>query len=215
MKIKLPPKLSFGEELGNVLSHAIPCLAVLIMFPIITIIAYTQGSVRDVVGVTIFSISLFWMFLCSALYHLMPYESRHKEIMRLLDHISIYIAIAGTYTPICLTVIGGWQAILLLVVQWVLVLSGILFKVLGQMRLPKVSVAIYLIMGWTVLIILPTFWVKADPALFWLILAGGLCYSGGVVSYALKNIKYSHMIWHLFVLAGSVCHYIGICFFMY
>ncbi|MEG1500687.1 MAG: hemolysin III family protein [Clostridiales bacterium] len=207
--------LTFGEELTNSLTHGISCLAVLIMFPIVSIIAWEKGSIVDVVGVSIFSICIFWMFLNSTLYHTMAPGSKHKEIMRIMDHISIYIAIAGTYTPLCLSVIGGWQAIVVLIIQWSLVVFGIVFKILAKMRLPKVSVTIYLLMGWTVVMVFPAFWHNANPILFWLIFAGGLCYSAGVIPFTIKNKRYTHSLWHIFVMAGAICHYIGICFFLY
>lgn len=212
---KLPVKLSFGEEVANAITHGVASLAVLFAIPLVSIIAYNNGSTADVVGVTIFCISIFLMFLMSTIYHAMEYETRHKSVMRILDHIFIYVAIAGTYTPIAISVIGGWQAVVILIIQWVMVLFGILYKSISRRSMPKVSLVIYLVMGWSLIIFMPLLIQKANPLLFWLILAGGALYSIGAVIYAKKGFKYHHMVWHTFVFLGALTHFIGICFFMY
>jgi len=212
---KLSVKLSFGEEVANAITHGIASLLVLCSMPLVSITAYRKGSTIDVVGVSIFSISIFFMFLMSTLYHVMEPETKHKKIMRIMDHIFIYVAIAGTYTPIALSVIGGWQAIVILVIQWSMVLFGILYKSLSKQSIPKISLLIYLIMGWTIIIFMPLFVNKANSTLFWLIFIGGIFYTVGAAIYAKKGFKYHHMIWHLFVFLGAFAHFVGICFFMY
>lgn len=207
--------LTFGEEVANSISHGVASLLVLFALPSVSIVAYTKGTVTDVIGVTTFCISIFLMFMMSTLYHAMEPQTKHKDIMHILDHIFIYVAIAGTYTPIALSVIGGWQAVVILSVQWAMVLFGILYKSISRHSMPKVSLFIYLVMGWTLIIFMPLFIKKANPLLFWLILGGGLLYSAGAVVYAKKNFKYFHMVWHIFVFLGALTHFIGICFFMY
>ncbi|HOJ12561.1 MAG TPA: hemolysin III family protein, partial [Clostridiales bacterium] len=197
------------------ITHGVASLLVLWALPFVSIIAYKNGTAIDVIGVTIFCISIFMMFLMSTFYHVMEPETKHKKVMRILDHIFIYVAIAGTYTPIAISVIGGWQAVVILIIQWVMVLFGILYKSLSQLSMPKISLFIYLIMGWTLLIFMPLFINKANPALFELILGGGILYSAGAIIYAKKGFKYHHMVWHLFVFLGALTHFIGICFFMY
>lgn len=212
---KISVKLSFGEEVANAITHGVASMLVLFSIPIVSIVAHEKGTIVDVVGVTIFCISIFLMFLNSTIYHAMEHETKHKQIMRILDHIFIYVAIAGTYTPIALSVIGGWQAIVVLAVQWVMVLFGILYKSISKGSMPKISLIIYLIMGWTIIFFLPLFFQNANPVLFWLIFAGGLLYSVGAVFYAKKGFKYHHMVWHLFVFLGALTHYVGICFYLY
>jgi len=207
--------LSFGEEVGNAVTHGVAAILVLIAMPFAYITAYNGGNLVDLVGVTIFCNAIFLMFLNSMIYHIMEPGSRHKEIMRIMDHIFIYVAIAGTYTPIALSVIGGWQAIVILSVQWVAVLAGILYKSLARMSIPRISVLIYLIMGWTLIIFMPLFVRNANQVLFWLIFAGGILYSLGAVIYAKRGFKYFHMVWHLFVFSAACTHFIGICFFLY
>ncbi|KNY28684.1 PAQR family membrane homeostasis protein TrhA [Pseudobacteroides cellulosolvens] len=213
---RLPIKLTFGEEVANAITHGIASLLVLFFMPWVSIVAYTKGdSIYDVIGVTIFCVSIFLMFLMSTFYHIMEHETKHKKVMRIFDHIFIYVAIAGTYTPIAISVIGGWQAIVILSIQWAMVLFGILYKSISKKSMPKFSLTIYLIMGWTLIIFMPLFFHKANRLLFWLILAGGALYSAGAAIYARKGFKYHHMVWHLFVFLGALTHFIGICFFMY
>lgn len=207
--------LTFGEELANAITHGVPSLLILILFPFVIITAYTKGTIADVASVTIFSISIFLMFLMSTIYHIMEHDTRHKRVMRILDHIFIYVAIAGTYTPIAVSVIGGWQSVVLLSVQWAMVLFGILYKSISKNAIPKISLLIYLIMGWSLVIFMPLFIKKANPTLFWLILAGGILYSVGAAIYSRRGFKYHHMVWHIFVFLGVMTHYVGICFFMY
>lgn len=212
---RLSIRLSFGEEVGNAISHGVASLLVLASMPLATIIAYQKGKTVDVVGISIFCISIYLMFLMSTLYHAMDYDSKHKVVFRILDHIFIYVAIAGTYTPIAITIIGGWQAFVILSIQWAMVLFGILYKSISKRSMPKISLLIYLVMGWTLVLFMPIFIRNANPALFWLIFAGGIIYSLGSVFYAKKNMKYHHMIWHIFVFLGAATHYVGICFFLY
>ena len=204
---------TFGEELANAITHGVACLVVLFSLPLASILAYQRGSLADVIGVTVFCVSIFLMFLMSTFYHVMPPATRHKAIMHILDHIFIYVAIAGTYTPVALSVIGGWQAIVILALQWVMVLLGVLYKSIAKRSMPRVSLVIYLVMGWTIIIFMPMFFHKANPPLFWLILAGGIQYSLGALVY-IKEFKYHHMVWHLFVFCGALTHFAGICFFM-
>jgi hemolysin III len=201
---------SFGEELANAVTHGIAALLVLCSMPAMAIMAYRNGSAADIIGTSVFCIAIFLMFLMSTLYHAMEHESPHKKVFKILDHIFIYVAIAGSYTPIALRVIGGWKAVAILALQWSMVLFGIFYKSLARNSIPKVSMSLYLVMGWTVVLILPSFYRNSSPLLFWLIFAGGICYSLGAVFYAMKALPYHHMIWHLFVFAGAGCHYVGI-----
>lgn len=210
-----PVKSTFGEEVANAISHGVPALLVLTALPWVAIVARHRGSVLDVFGVTAFAVCLFLMFLVSTLYHIMPPGSSHKKILHILDHIFIYVAIAGTYTPVALSVIGGWQAAVILAVQWVMVVFGILYKSIVRRAMPKTSLTIYLVMGWTIVFFMPLFIRKATPMLLWLLLAGGVAYSIGAAVYARKGFKYHHMVWHIFVCIGALTHFVGIGFFLY
>lgn len=203
-----------NEEIANVISHGIMAALCLLILPFAAIKAYIEGGALDAIGVSIFVISILLMFLASTLYHSMEKGTRFKRIFQIFDHIFIYVAIAGSYTPIALSVIGGWQGIFITVIQWSMVTAGILHKTLSRKKEPKSNVTIYLIMGWTIIIFLPVLLKKAGIELISMIVVGGLFYSVGAFIYKKKAFKYHHMIWHLFVSLGALSHFIGIVFFL-
>lgn len=207
-------QLSFGEEVGNSITHAIMAFLLLLGLPVASIYGYTKGGYLLGIGYGVFIISLFLMFMSSTLYHAMSYDSKHKYVFRILDHIFIYVAIAGTYTPICLYVIGGKLGYTVLIVQWLMVLFGILYKSIAQKSIPKLSVSIYMGMGWASLIVLPRLIKQTDLIFVLLIALGGVLYSVGAWFYIQKDRPYFHMIWHLFINAASLAHFIAIIFFI-
>ncbi len=207
-------QLSFGEEVGNSITHAIMAFLLLLGLPVASIYGYTKGGYLLGIGYGVFIISLFLMFMSSTLYHAMSYDSKHKYVFRILDHIFIYVAIAGTYTPICLYVIGGKLGYTVLIVQWLMVLFGILYKSIAQKSIPKLSVSIYMGMGWAALIVLPRLIKQTDLIFVLLIALGGVLYSVGAWFYIQKDRPYFHMIWHLFINAASLAHFIAIIFFI-
>ena len=156
---------SFGEEVANTVSHGVMAILILFALPFSAVWAYLHNTTNPALagtGVSIFVISIFLMFLCSTLYHSMQPESKHKAVFHILDHIMIYFAIAGSYTPIALCVIGGWQGALIVAIQWVMVLFGIFYKSLSKRSIPSISLTIYLIMGWMIIIFFPLFWRSAS-----------------------------------------------------
>ncbi|MCI7140169.1 hemolysin III family protein [Alistipes sp.] len=208
---------TFGEEIANAVSHGVMVLASLAALPFAAVWAYVHDAqgVLAAVSVSIFVISIFLMFLASTLYHSMEPSSRHKEVFHILDHIFIYVAIAGSYTPIALSVIGGWQGVAITIVQWAMVLFGIFYKSLSRRSIPAVSLTIYLVMGWTIVFFLPLFIRRASEPLLWLIAAGGVLYTVGAWFYARKGFRYHHLVWHLLINLAVVCHFAGIVFFLY
>lgn len=208
---------TLGEEVANTISHGVMSLLALCALPFAAVWAYLHDPqpVLACVSVSIFVISLFLMFLASTLYHSMNPASKHKAVFHILDHIFIYVAIAGSYTPIALSVIGGWQGVLIAVLQWAMVLFGIFYKSLSRRSLPAVSLTIYLVMGWTILFFLPLFLRNASTQLLWLIAAGGLFYTLGAWFYARKGFRYHHLVWHLLINLGVACHFAGIVFYLY
>ena len=214
---KLPYIPTLGEEIANTLSHGVMACATLAALPFAAVWAYAHDTepVLAAVSVSVFVISIFLMFLASTLYHSMNPQSRHKEVFHILDHIFIYVAIAGSYTPIALSVIGGWQGIVIAVVQWAMVLFGIFYKSLSRRSIPAVSLTIFLVMGWTVVFFLPLFIRHASTALLWLIALGGVLYTGGAWVYARKGFRYHHLVWHLLINLAVAAHFTGIVFFLY
>lgn len=214
---KLPYIPTLGEEIANTLSHGVMACATLAALPFAAVWAYAHDTepVLAAVSVSVFVISIFLMFLASTLYHSMNPQSRHKEVFHILDHIFIYVAIAGSYTPIALSVIGGWQGIVIAVVQWAMVLFGIFYKSLSRRSIPAFSLTIYLVMGWTIVFFLPLFIRHASTALLWLIALGGVLYTGGAWVYARKGFRYHHLVWHLLINLAVAAHFTGIVFFLY
>lgn len=203
-------KLTFGEELANAISHGVMFLLLLGLSPWAAIHTYQKGGSILATGVSVFVVALSLMFLSSTLYHSMAYDSPHKRVFRILDHSSIFIAIAGSYTPVFLMALGKWQSIAMVTFQWLLVLGGILYKALGKRKLPKLSLTLYLLMGWQAVFFLTQI-IRATNAVFLsLIVAGGLMYTVGSYFYSKKTMPYHHLIWHLFINAASICHFIGI-----
>ena len=208
---------TFGEEVANSVSHGVMTILMLLALPFSAVWAYTHNPANPALaslGVSIVVISIFLMFLCSTLYHSMVPESKHKAVFHILDHIMIYFAIAGSYTPVALCVIGGWQGVLIVVIQWVMVLFGIFYKSLAKRSIPSISLTIYLIMGWMIVIFFPLFWNNASTPLLALIGAGGICYTIGAIFYAKKGFRYHHLVWHLLINIAVLCHFVGIVFYL-
>ncbi len=206
---------TIGEEIGNSVSHGAMSLITLCLIPIVAVNSYAKAGALASASVSVFAISIFLMFLCSTLYHSMYPGSKHKQIFQILDHIFIYVAIAGTYTPIALCVIGGWQGIFITALQWTMVLFGIFYKSLSRRSIPAISLTIYLVMGWTIVFFGPLFWRSASVPLMALILAGGIFYTIGAYFYAKKGFKYHHLVWHLFINCAMACHYVAIACFLF
>ncbi len=206
-----------GEEIANSITHGVMSLATLLALPFSAVWAYAHagGSVAAAVSVSVFVVSIFLMFLASTLYHSMNPQSRHKEVFHILDHIFIYVAIAGSYTPVAMSVIGGWQGLTITLLQWAMVVFGVFYKSLSRKSIPAVSLTIYLVMGWTIVFFLPLFVRQASVPLLALIAAGGVFYTVGAWFYARKGFRYHHMVWHLLINLAVVCHFIGIVFYLY
>ena len=205
---------TFGEEIGNAVSHGAIALAALGGVAPAAIHVYLARGALAAAGVSIFMCSIFLMFLSSSLYHSMTVDTPQRQVMQILDHIFIYVAIAGTYTPIALSVIGGLPGIIVASVQWVMVIFGILYKSIARRRIPKVSLTIYLVMGWSLLFVLPMFLRNASLGMQLLILGGGVFYSAGAIFYTKKAKKFFHMVWHFFVILGAICHFLGLLIFI-
>lgn len=205
--------LSFGEEVGNAVSHGVMALLCLFSIPFVAIYSYVTGDVLKAVGESIYIICIFLMFLISTIYHSMEFKSTQKLVFRKLDHCCIFLAIAGTYTPILLYAIKGTMGYGLLALQWAATIIGILLTTVPKNHYKKLEMAIYLIMGWNAILIVPTLLSKLSIHFFILILAGGLMYTIGAVFYS-KKFPYAHFIWHIFIVLASICHFIAVVFLL-
>jgi len=200
-----------GEEIANSVSSGVALLAILCGIPFLCGSAIHHGPL-SLTGVIVFAISMVLLYLASTIYHALP-RTNIKKLFRLLDHSAIYLLIAGTYTPFALGPLRGALGWTLLGVIWFLALVGIGFKTLAGLRYRWVSICSYVGMGWMAMFAIRVFLVHVPLAgLIWLV-AGGLAYTGGVAFYVAKQIRYSHFIWHLFVAAGTACHFCAVLWY--
>jgi hemolysin III len=199
---------SLGEEIANSISHGLGFLAALVAFPFLLVVAQRHGAAA-VVGASVFAGAAVLLYLMSTLFHALP-ASRAKRVFQVLDHSAIYLLIAGTYTPFTLGVLHGIWGWTLLGLVWTCAAIGTVLKSLGGVRYTTISTWTYLAMGWLVLIAADKVWVLVPGwGLFWLI-AGGIAYTVGAVFFMAERIRYFHFIWHLFVVAGTACHFIAV-----
>ncbi|MHB7920397.1 PAQR family membrane homeostasis protein TrhA [Staphylococcus hominis] len=206
--------LSFGEEIGNATSHGVAALMTLFLLPYAAVHSYNEYGTLSSISVSIFVISIFMMFISSTVYHSMKNNTTHKYILRIIDHSMIYVAISGTYTPVLLTVVGGWLGWLVFLLLWGTTIWGILYKSISTHVNPKLSLIVYLVMGWVGVIFLPVIIIRTSWLFILFIVLGGLFYTIGAWFYAQKNRSYFHMIWHIFIVIASLFHFIGIVYFM-
>jgi hemolysin III len=208
-----PRRGSRGERLANVLTHGVGLVLSLVGSAVLMTASIRYGSVWHVVGAGAFSFGLILLYSASTLYHAFE-ASRLKHIFRSLDHSAIFVLIAGTYTPFTLVNLRGAWGWSLFGVIWGLALGGVILKIFLVGRFPALSTGLYVLMGWVAIIALkPLLAAVPRHGLLWL-LAGGLFYTGGVLFYVAKKMPYSHAVWHLFVLGGSVCHYGAVWFYV-
>jgi len=200
---------TLGEEIANSVSHGIGLLAALIAFPILVGSAFNRGDLAGTVGASVFATTMVLLYLASTLFHALP-PNRAKRVFQILDHSAIYLLIAGTYTPFTLGVLRGVWGWTLFGLVWGLAVIGTVFKTLGGVRYTTFSTWVYLAMGWLVLIAIEPVWTLVPKwGLFWLV-AGGIAYTAGTVFFMAERIPYFHFVWHLFVVLGTVCHFIAV-----
>ena len=201
---------SRGEELANAISHGIGLMAALIGTPVLLLAARNAGSAGFFVGTIIFAVTMLMLYLGSTLYHAWP-QTRAKCVLQVLDHSAIFLLIAGTYAPFMLGPLSGVWGWTILGLIGALAIFGIIMKATrGTSRHPKLGLSLYLGMGWLPLIVIgPLALTIPAPALFWLV-AGGVAYTTGVLFFVNNRLRYAHSVWHLFVLAGTSCHFLAL-----
>lgn len=202
-------KYSHMEEYMNSISHYLGAGMAVVGLAFLLMRAVRLGDINHIISFTIFGSALILLYTMSGTYHLL-YPGRTKDIFKILDHSAIYILISGSYTPYLLTVVEGRSAIILLIIQWGLTLAGIIFKLKFTGRFTLVSTLIYLFMGWMVMFIFKNLKMNLDPLSLKLLIASGITYTVGAVFYLMKNVRYTHVVWHLFVVGGSVLNYLSI-----
>ena len=204
---------SRAEEIANSASHGLGLIAALIGVPWLIVDAARRGDAAFIVGVSIFSATVLLLYLASAIYHALPL-GKAKRVFKVLDHSSIFLLIAGTYAPFTLGVLRGPWGWTLFGIVWGLAIVGVVLKSIGKASHPIVSTGFYLLMGWLVMIAVTPLVTRVPfLGLLWL-LAGGMFYTAGVAFFATDSrLKYGHLLWHVFVVAGTACHYLAVLWY--
>ncbi|MGI9553604.1 MAG: PAQR family membrane homeostasis protein TrhA [Thermodesulfobacteriota bacterium] len=198
-----------GEELANCITHGLFLIAVFIFTPLIIAKSLKTENSMVILTTAIFVASVILVYLISTVYHAMP-RNRAKDTLRIVDHGAIYILIAGTYTPFALNVIKGNWGWTLFSIEWGLAFIGITLLYYTGLKYKKLSLLFYITMGWLVLIAIKPLWLSLPIwGIFW-VFAGGLAYTFGTLYYRVSHLNFRHLIWHLFVVAGTTCHSIAV-----
>lgn len=200
---------SVGEEVLNALTHGVGALLAVFGTVLLILRAKAYGSLLNVVSVTIFGVSMILLYLISCLYHALP-PSKGKQVFQVLDHCSIFLLILGTYTPVCLITVGGTFGLTIFAVNISCGLLGIVLNAVSLKRWKKVSLVLYIVMGWLGVLAIPVILKNMSLGGVLLLLLGGIAYTVGVVFYRQKEKPYRHGIWHFFVLAGTVLQFMAV-----
>ncbi len=204
---------TYREEIANSITHGIGALLSIAGLAVLISFATTRGDAWHIVSCTIYGVTLILLYTASTLYHSIPQPSL-RGLLRTFDHSAIYLLIAGTYTPFMLVSLRGPWGWSLFGTIWGIALLGIVLKTTSFGRLPGVSLGFYLTMGWIVVIAIKPMLAVLDKGGMELLILGGLAYTAGVVFYVWEKLPYSHAIWHLFVMAGSIFHFFAILFYV-
>jgi hemolysin III len=210
---ELKSRYTVREEVANIITHGLGVVLSIVALWLMVAYAVRDFEIKRVIGASIFGGTLILMYLMSTLYHSFR-DPKLKQLFRLLDHSSIYLLIAGSYTPFTLVLLEGVWGWTMLSITWTLAVAGVVFKVFFIKRFHLVSTALYVAMGWVVLIAIKPL-LEATPvgAMVWLT-AGGLLYTGGVVFYLWNKLPYNHAIWHVFVMGGSFSHFCAVYWYV-
>jgi hemolysin III len=204
---------SRGEEIANSISHGIGLIAALSATPILMLQAVRHGHPGFIIGATIFAATMVLLYLTSSIYHALP-PGKVKDVFNMIEHSAIFLLIAGTYTPFTLGVLRGPWGWTLLVLVWGLAIAGVVLKLRNRMQNTIVSIGFYLLMGWLMIVALKPLLARMPASgLLW-IAAGGMAYTVGVVFFAADSrLRFGHLIWHMFVMAGTACHYCAVLWY--
>lgn len=204
-----PPPAHAREELANALTHGLGATAALAGGAVLITLAAMLGDAWQLTSAIVFGVCLLLLYIASTLYHAVRHPVA-KARLKVFDHCAIYLLIAGTYTPFTLIGLRGPWGWWLFGTIWTLAFAGVVFKLFFTGRFKRLSTMIYIAMGWLVLVAIKPMWGALDGWTLGWLFAGGVCYTAGTVFYHRPSLKYSHAIWHMFVLAGSLCHYVAV-----
>ncbi len=197
------------EEIANAITHGLGALMAIAALVILTVFSALKGNAWHVVSFTIFGVTLVILYSASTLYHSLTNE-KVKVLFRKLDHMSIYLLIAGTYTPFCIAVLNNWIGWTLFGIIWGSAILGIVLKAFFTGQKEWLSTTLYVVMGWVAIIAIKPLFDSITLTTFILLITGGVFYTAGTYFFVKDRIKYFHSIWHLFVLAGSTFHFFAV-----
>lgn len=204
---------TLGEEIANSIIHGLGIGLAVAALTLLIVFAVQSGDGWRLASAIVYGVALVLEYTASTLYHSFP-QPRVKHVFKILDHAGIYLLIAGTYTPFTLVKIrdsGGWWVFVFI---WALAIAGIATEAAWAYRPRWISAAVYLGMGWLVIFAIRPLVEALEPAGVWLLVAGGLSYTVGTIFYVLKRVPYFHAVWHVFVLGGSICHFLAVLLFV-
>jgi hemolysin III len=200
---------SVKEEIANAITHGIGAVLAIAALVVLVVLAAIHGSVWHIVSFAVFGTTLVLLYFASTLYHSLTHK-KAKGVFHKFDHIAIYLLIAGTYTPFCLTVLRGWIGWTVLGVVWVCAILGTVLKAISVGTRVKLSTILYILMGWVILVAIKPLYEAMPLEGFYLLIAGGVSYTLGTFFFIRNHVKYNHSVWHLFVLGGSVLHFFSV-----
>jgi hemolysin III len=201
--------VSTGEEIANAITHGIGALLAVAGLVVLILMAAIHGSVWHIVSFSIFGATLVLLYFASTLYHSLTH-AKAKRVFHKFDHISIYLLIAGTYTPFCLTALRGWIGWTVLGVVWSCAILGAVLKAISVGKRIKLSTVLYILMGWVILVAIQPLYKAMPFNGFLFLIAGGISYTVGTIFFIRNQVKYNHSVWHVFVLGGSVLHFFAV-----
>lgn len=201
------------EEVANAITHGIGTALSVAALTLLVVFSAWKGTAWHVVSFTIYGVTMLLLYTASTLVHSFP-EGKAKDLFETFDHACIYLFIAGTYTPILLTVLRGPLGWSLFGIVWGLAACGVLFKAFFTKQFLVMSTLFYVAMGWLIVFAWKPLMMQLEPGGAWLLIGGGLLYTVGAVFYVWRGFPYHHAVWHLFVIAGSACHFFAILFYL-
>ncbi|PCI34093.1 MAG: hemolysin D [Flavobacteriaceae bacterium] len=213
MNAYTPKTYNRSEENINILSHAIGCLLSIVALVFLIVKASKIGDASAVVSVCIYGASLITLYAASTFYHAAK-TPKLRERLNIFDHASIYVLIAGTYTPYTLVVLDGWVGWTIFGVSWGIALLGVILKLFFTGRFDRISTIAYVLMGWIIVLAIKPLIENLSVEGLWWLLAGGVSYTVGAVLYSINKLPFNHAVFHFFVLFGSLAHFISIYFYV-
>ncbi|GAA5443506.1 UPF0073 inner membrane protein YqfA [Microbulbifer sp. NBRC 101763] len=211
--VSVASRYSFAEEIANSVTHGVGALLAIAGLGVLTGFAALRGDAWHIVSSSVYASTLILCFLASTLYHAVSHIGA-KAILRTLDHSSIFLLIAGTYTPFTLVTLRGPWGWWLFGIIWGLALLGLIIQFTPLKKIRALSITLSALMGWVVIAAIKPLANSLETGGLWLLVLGGLCYTGGIAFYLWRSLRFHHAIWHLFVLAGGILHFFAVLFYV-